>query len=1322
MHDPDHRHRTTTERREGGLPYGNRTRGGVAAATLAQRTGSTMNRESPTGAASVQSSELTDAVAAAVEAGIAEVDELKFVIAEVAGALDAATSRLSVSDDNSSESNAFAELSSAAAHALVQRIEESRSVLETFNIAFFGRTGAGKSTLMSALGGLNGDRVSPGDSDWTTKVAAVAWNGCRLYDTPGTGGWGRTRSRADLEEAARLAVEVSDVVVLCFDTQSQQQAEFERVAEWVRAYGKPAIAVLNFRNQRWLHPAKAHDTESRRSLSDTVRQHVDNIQGELSSIGLPGVPVVALNSKRALTARAKRPYRGPAPKDFESEINRFGVAYLDTWSNLRVLEQLIAACLVVGGTDLRLAALREGLRSALVEWSEGMEGFAARARDSAGVTERSIGQMLDVLGYPDDKIRKKHLGRHAEDGDPLSALERARKEPFDAQVVGRLATHSRHLLRAHLGVERMTSLRRAEDLIMDAFESMKTVEQKDFDDAVFKSDRVAAAIADVVIEVDSFLNDQLQLVGQDAVEDLEVLQHRAQDVDGKAGAGARTAGTLLRASGVLAGGASAVLAVIATTNFWNPAGWMAAAILGGLGVVSSIASFLGKRSKNRAEKQRVQARAKAIGQARSAVSSQFDLWETQQLDAFVERAWGLASPSLQKLILLAYAGRQGISEIETLARSLSDRAAAIPRAPEPERVIARAVELVVQSSDEPGATESDVLLGESWIRFEVEASDRVYLTKSELSAFRRKAVADRHRLHALVQEMVREPHPAKMREWVARTVASGVLDEEAAARVAALVDSEARPPLVLIGDYNSGKTSLVKRLLAEAGEPVPASLVVRANPTTSESSAHSFGRFALVDTPGFQGGDPDHDAAALAAAVDAAVVIMVLNINLLLGDTSGLAELLRGSTRIAGKAGRCIFVIGRIDELGVDPETAPRDFLNRCRRKEAELVSALAAHGLTVQPEQVFSVAADPFGLVGDRPHVTNEMYLGPNRIWDAVGPVVEPLLAIDAATAERLQWHSVIDRTIAEVRRSRQDSADELTLAGQQSAAGASLESTLSAALAELGQLKQSIAARAQRLVDEHADDVIGEALGAGPQEVEAMAENLATWWEDPRLAAAISEFDVVTGREIDEWFENNSSQIGRRLDRMEFATSTGSYQASGDAPAPKDDSGKVASKVMGESSRLISALGNRDAIYAIGKAIGKKFKPWGAVRGGANVARAGAVFGAAVTAFDIYTWVRDSQQENGREASRRAAVDYVRLNTPGVLEHILDGGEEQHGPQAYLSAQEALLEGLLGEMVEDRLAWDGAAASASAQIEVCEELLEAAKQIDPTYQEQIA
>ena len=414
----------------------------------------------------LDSSQLANAIAESVATGLEEIDALRAQVNEAAIALGAATDRLA--DSGSEEENAFALVLSEAAAALEQRITASRDVVETFNIAFFGRTGTGKSTLMSALGGLDGDRVSRGPSDWTTEIEAIAWHGCRLYDTPGTGGWGRTRSRSDLEHEARRAVELADVVILCFDDQGQQQAEFVLVAEWVRAYGKPAIAVFNNRNDRWLHPAKVADPDNRRSYSESVRQHVDNINGELTSIGLRGVPVVAMNSHRALAARAATALLGARPRrSVQGALDKFGADYLDTWSNLRVLEGLIVNCLVVGGTDLRLAALREGTRTALLEWSAAMRSFAEVAQDRAEVSERAVGQMLEVLGYPDQATRAAHLTGAAEP-DILTVLEERRGAPFDAPVTGRLAAHARHLLRSHLGVERKKSLRRAEDVVIDA--------------------------------------------------------------------------------------------------------------------------------------------------------------------------------------------------------------------------------------------------------------------------------------------------------------------------------------------------------------------------------------------------------------------------------------------------------------------------------------------------------------------------------------------------------------------------------------------------------------------------------------------------------------------------------------------------------------------------------------------------------------------------------------------------------------------------------------------------------------------------------------
>ncbi len=292
-------------------------------------------------------------------------------------------------------------------------LDAQRERLATFNVAFFGRTGAGKSTLLSAFGELDGSYVSPGDSDWTTDVTEIEWRGCSLWDTPpGINGWGRTQKRAELEETARRAVEVADVVLLCFDNQSQQASEFGKVAQWVQAYGKPTIAVINVRNLRWRHPpAKVRSESTRRSLSRAVAEHANNIRTELAKIDLGSTPIVAIQSRRALFARAQTPFKGPAENDFSSDREQFGIEYLAEWSNFSVLEDLIVASIEEGGgAELRQTALREGLR----------EIFHSRASDLASIlenidsrilfTENRIDQFFDTLGYLEGDDRNAYMG------------------------------------------------------------------------------------------------------------------------------------------------------------------------------------------------------------------------------------------------------------------------------------------------------------------------------------------------------------------------------------------------------------------------------------------------------------------------------------------------------------------------------------------------------------------------------------------------------------------------------------------------------------------------------------------------------------------------------------------------------------------------------------------------------------------------------------------------------------------------------------------------------------------------------------------------
>lgn len=196
---------------------------------------------------------LPGAVRDAVEAGESEAARLQELVTDARDkigrlAMAVAAPRRGPTSDISL---AFEELARSAGDQVEDHFARQTGVLRTFNIALFGRTGVGKSSLLSALAELDGSRVSRGESDWTVDVEPVPWGeGCRIYDTPGINGWGRTRSRASLETTARRAVEVADVVLLCFDSQSQQAIEFKKVAKWVLCID----VRLHMRSDGGVHP------------------------------------------------------------------------------------------------------------------------------------------------------------------------------------------------------------------------------------------------------------------------------------------------------------------------------------------------------------------------------------------------------------------------------------------------------------------------------------------------------------------------------------------------------------------------------------------------------------------------------------------------------------------------------------------------------------------------------------------------------------------------------------------------------------------------------------------------------------------------------------------------------------------------------------------------------------------------------------------------------------------------------------------------------------------------------------------------------------
>lgn len=261
----------------------------------------------------------------------------------------------------------------------------------------------------------------------------------------------------------------ADVVLLCFDSQSQQASEFAKVADWVRHYGKPTIAVLNIRNLRWRHPAKMPNQVAREHISMPVRQHRDNIRSELSNIGLPDTPVVAVHSRRALFARATPPYRGPAEPDFLSDRKQFGVAYLAQWSNFGVLESLLTAVITCGGSQLRLTSLREGMRAILLDEATNLESLHRRLSERADEIDRAASRYLKALGYLEDDERSCFLHDDEWCGDLLTLAESARGRPYRASE-GAFSRYVRTLLKPQLTEPKSNAVRRFKDLERRAFE------------------------------------------------------------------------------------------------------------------------------------------------------------------------------------------------------------------------------------------------------------------------------------------------------------------------------------------------------------------------------------------------------------------------------------------------------------------------------------------------------------------------------------------------------------------------------------------------------------------------------------------------------------------------------------------------------------------------------------------------------------------------------------------------------------------------------------------------------------------------------------
>ncbi|MCY4558129.1 MAG: GTPase domain-containing protein [Chloroflexi bacterium] len=134
---------------------------------------------------------------------------------------------------------AVAAMTAAHEDALIE-IEDNRERLGTFNITIFGRTLAGKSTLMEILTRGDGSSIGRGAQRTTRDIRTYEWSEMRVSDIPGVAAY----DGAEDERLAHRAAERADLIVYLITDDGPQPAEAEHLAV-LRNTGVAVLGICN---------------------------------------------------------------------------------------------------------------------------------------------------------------------------------------------------------------------------------------------------------------------------------------------------------------------------------------------------------------------------------------------------------------------------------------------------------------------------------------------------------------------------------------------------------------------------------------------------------------------------------------------------------------------------------------------------------------------------------------------------------------------------------------------------------------------------------------------------------------------------------------------------------------------------------------------------------------------------------------------------------------------------------------------------------------------------------------------------------------------
>ena len=123
-------------------------------------------------------------------------------------------------------------------------LQKLRERSKDFSIVVYGRTMAGKSTLMEILTHGNGKSIGKGAQRTTQDVRSYYWKGLKITDVPGISAFGQGGA-AD-EKLAFEAAKAADLIIFLLTNNAPEADEAEKLAQ-LRNLGKPVLGIINIK-------------------------------------------------------------------------------------------------------------------------------------------------------------------------------------------------------------------------------------------------------------------------------------------------------------------------------------------------------------------------------------------------------------------------------------------------------------------------------------------------------------------------------------------------------------------------------------------------------------------------------------------------------------------------------------------------------------------------------------------------------------------------------------------------------------------------------------------------------------------------------------------------------------------------------------------------------------------------------------------------------------------------------------------------------------------------------------------------------------------